>query len=315
MVNTSETFVTEFIFLGLSNEPTVQTILFVVFLTIYLISLFGNIIIICLIIIDSQLHTPMYFFLFHLSFLDLSYISTNVPQMLVNLVTNKKTISFRGCAVQMYFSLAFGMTECFLLGAMAYDRYVAICQPLHYMVIMNWKFCIYLAAFCWSCSLVSSMVINVFTSHLPFCGPNVLNHYFCEVPAVLTLACTDTSLIELIVFVFSIIIVFVPFLLIIVSYIYIFFTVLRIKTVQGRAKAFSTCASHLTVVTLFYGTAIFMYMRPKLKSSQDSDKMVAMFYTILMPMLNPLIYSLRNKVIKGSVERAIVVIRCSIIKK
>ncbi|XP_034982586.1 olfactory receptor 2G3-like [Zootoca vivipara] len=309
MVGCNKTFVTEFIFLGFSDHPRVQLVLFVVFLACYLLTVFGNVVIISVVRVYPRLHTPMYFFLINLSFLDIYYVSTNVPQMLVNLVTRRKTILFWGCAIQMYFSLAFGMTECFLLGVMAYDRYVAICQPLLYTAIMNWKLCALLAAFCWCSSLMSSMIINIFTLQLPFCGPNVLNHYFCEVPAVLSLASTDTYLAEMVVFVFSIIIVFIPFLLIIVSYTYIFLAVLRIQTAQGRAKAFSTCASHLTVVAIFYGTAIFMYMRPRSKSSRDGDKVIALFYTIIMPMLNPLIYSLRNKDVKHALKRPLVLIR------
>ncbi|XP_060118409.1 olfactory receptor 2G3-like [Heteronotia binoei] len=309
--NKNETFVTEFIFLGLSSQPRVQMILFFVFLAFYLFSMFGNIIIILVVGTDFRLHTPMYFFLINLSILDISYTSTNVPQMLINLLTRRKTISFWGCATQMYFSLAFGMTECFLLGVMAYDRYVAICQPLQYTVIMNGKICIRLASFCWSSSLVSSMIINTFTLQLPFCGLNILNHYFCEVPAVLTLVCADTFLTEMVVFVFSIIIVFVPFLLIIVSYGYIFRAVLQIQTAKGRTKAFSTCASHLIVVVIFFGTAIFTYMRPSLKSAQDRDKVSAVFYTIIMPMLNPLIYSLRNKDVKSSLRRSLTLLRSS----
>ncbi|KAM6465628.1 olfactory receptor 2G3-like [Liasis olivaceus] len=310
MVDINHTFVTEFIFLGFSNQPRVQMILFVVFLGCYLLTVLGNVTIISVVRVNPQLHTPMYFFLVNLSFLDISYISTNVPQMLLNLVTRWKTISFGGCVIQMYFSLAFGMTECFLLGVMAYDRYVAICQPLHYAAIMTWKLCTQLAVFCWSSSLMSSMVINIFTFQLPFCGPNILNHYFCEVPAVLSLACTDTSLAEMVVFIFSIIIVFIPFLLIIISYSYIFLTVLQIQTAQGRAKAFSTCASHLTVVVIFYGTAIFMYMRPRTRSSQGRDKVIALFYTIIMPMLNPIIYSLRNNDVKNVLRKLVELLKC-----
>nr|XP_020647964.1 olfactory receptor 2G3-like [Pogona vitticeps] len=310
MADINKTFVTEFVFLGFSSQPKVQVLLFVAFLTCYLLTMFGNIAIISVIRADPQLHTPMYFFLINLSLLDIYYISTNVPQMLMNLVTRRRTISFWGCVIQMYFSLAFGMTECFLLGVMAYDRYVAICQPLHYAATMNWEMCFWLAAICWSSGLLSSMTINVFTFQLPFCGPNTLNHYFCEVPAVLSLACTDTSFIEMIVFVFSIVIVFIPFLLIMVSYTLIFFAVLQRQSAQGRTKAFSTCASHLIVVTIFYGTAIFMYMRPKLKYSQDRGKVTALFYTIIMPMLNPLIYSLRNKDVKDVLRKRHVLIKC-----
>ncbi|XP_006032303.2 olfactory receptor 2G3-like [Alligator sinensis] len=302
----NQSCMTEFIFLGLSSEPRVEAVLFMVFLVFYLLTVVGNIIITTVIRIDPQLHVPMYFFLINLSFLDICYISTNVPQMLVNLLSRKKTISFMGCAVQMYLSLAFGMTECFLLGVMAYDRYVAICHTLQYRVIMNRKVCAQMAVMSWTCSLLSSMVINVMTLRLPFCGPNTLNHYFCEVPAVLTLACTDTSLTEMVVFIFSILIVFIPFLLIVVSYICILSAILQIHSAHGRAKAFSTCGSHLTVVTLFYGTAIFMYMRPRSQSSRDRDKAIAVFYTIVTPMLNPLIYTLRNKEVKRALRRMVI---------
>ncbi|XP_057619337.1 olfactory receptor 2G3-like [Chionomys nivalis] len=281
--------VTEFVFLGLSSDPKIQLVLFFVFLFFYILSVVGNIIIITIIQIEPRLQTPMYFFLTNLSFLDICYTSTNVPQMLSNMVGSKKTIPFAGCATQMYFSLSFGMIECVLLGVMAYDRYVAICHPLHYTVIMDQSTCVQLAAISWASSFLSSMIINVLTLSLPYCGPNVLNHFFCEVPSVLRLACTDTSLTELVVFVFSIIIVFIPFLLIIVSYARILLSVLRMRSAFGRHKALSTCASHLTVVTLFYGTAIFMYMRPQSKSSRAGGKVIAVFYTVVTPMLNPLI--------------------------
>lgn len=297
--------VTEFVFLGLSSQPKVQLILFIIFLFFYLLTVAGNIIIITIIQIEPHLQTPMYFFLTNLSFLDICYTSTNVPQMLSNMVGKKKTISFSRCAAQMYFSLSFGMIECVLLGVMAYDRYVAICHPLHYTIIMNQNTCVQLAAISWSSSFLSSMIINVLTLSLPYCGPNVLNHFFCEVPSVLRLACTDTSFTEMVVFIFSIIIVFIPFLLIVVSYAQILLSVLRMRSASGRHKALSTCASHLTVVTLFYGTAIFMYMRPQSKSSRAGGKIIAVFYTVITPMLNPLIYSLRNQDVKGALRRAI----------
>ncbi|XP_008692343.1 olfactory receptor 2G3-like [Ursus maritimus] len=296
--------VTEFVFLGLSSQPKMQLILFIMFLFFYLLTVVGNIIIITIIQIEPRLQTPMYFFLTNLSFLDICYTSTNVPQMLSN-VMGKKTIPFSSCATQMYFSLSFGMIECVLLGVMAYDRYVAICHPLHYTIIMNQSICVQLAAISWSSSFLSSMVINILTLSLPYCGPNVLNHFFCEVPSILRLACTDTSFTELVVFIFSIIIVFIPFLLIVVSYARILLSVLRIRSASGRHKALSTCASHLTVVALFYGTAIFMYMRPQSKSSRAGGKIVAVFYTVITPMLNPLIYSLRNQDVKGALRRAI----------
>ncbi|XP_045041264.2 putative olfactory receptor 2B8 [Desmodus rotundus] len=297
--------VTEFVFLGLSSQPKVQLILFIIFLFFYLLTMAGNIIIVTIIQIEPHLQTPMYFFLTNLSFLDICYTSTNVPQMLSNMVGKKKTISFSRCAAQMYFSLSFGMIECVLLGVMAYDRYVAICHPLHYTIIMDQNTCVQLAAISWSSSFLSSMIINILTLSLPYCGPNVLNHFFCEVPSVLRLACTDTSLTEMVVFIFSIIIVFIPFLLIVVSYTQILLSVLRMRSASGRHKALSTCASHLTVVALFYGTAIFMYMRPQSKSSRAGGKIIAVFYTVITPMLNPLIYSLRNQDVKGALRRAI----------
>ncbi|NP_001375900.1 olfactory receptor 2G3-like [Canis lupus baileyi] len=303
MIKTNFT-VTEFVFLGLSSQPKMQLILFIMFLFFYLLTVVGNIIIITIIQIEPRLQTPMYFFLTNLSFLDICYTSTNVPQMLSNMM-GKKTIPFSSCATQMYFSLSFGMIECVLLGVMAYDRYVAICHPLHYIVIMNQSICVQLAAISWSSSFLSSMVINVLTLSLPYCGPNVLNHFFCEVPSVLRLACTDTSFTELVVFIFSIIIVFIPFLLIVVSYARILLSVLRIRSASGRHKALSTCVSHLTVVALFYGTAIFIYMRPQSKSSRAGGKIIAVFYTVITPMLNPLIYSLRNQDVKGALRRAI----------
>ncbi|XP_016055887.1 PREDICTED: putative olfactory receptor 2B8 [Miniopterus natalensis] len=298
--------VTEFVFLGLSSEPKVQLILSVMFLSFYLITVAGNVLLITLTQLDPRLQSPMYFFLTNLAFLDVCYTSTNVPQMLSNMLGKKKTIPFSSCAAQMYFSLSFGMIECVLLGVMAYDRYVAICQPLHYTVIMDRNTCVQLAAVSWSSSFLSSMIINVLTLSLPYCGPNVLNHFFCEVPSVLRLACTDTSLTEMVVFIFSVVIVFTPFLLIVVSYARILLSVLRMRSASGRRKALSTCAAHLTVVALFYGTAIFMYMRPQPKSSRAGGKIIAVFYTVITPMLNPLIYSLRNQDVKGALRRAIV---------
>lgn len=303
-INTNLT-VTEFVFLGLSSEPKMQLILFIMFLFFYLSTVAGNVIIIIIIQMEPCLQTPMYFFLTNLSFLDICYTSTNVPQMLSNLVGKRNTIPFSSCATQMYFSLSFGMIECVLLGVMAYDRYVAICHPLHYTFIMDQNTCIQLAVISWSSSFLSSMVINVLMLSLPYCGPNILNHFFCEVPSVLSLACTDTSFTELVVFIFSIIIVFIPFLLITVSYVRILQSLLRMRSASGRYKALSTCTSHLTVVTLFYGTAIFMYMRPQSRSSWAGSKIIAVFYTVITPMLNPLIYSLRNQDVKGALRRAI----------
>ena len=304
MITTNFTW-TEFVFLGLSSQPKMQLILFIMFLFFYVLTVVGNIIIITIIQIETRLQTPMYFFLTNLSFLDICYTSTDVPQMLSNMVGRKKTIPFPRCATQMYFSLSLGMTECVLLGVMAYDRYVAICHPLHYTVIMNQKTCVQLAGISWASSFLSSTVINIFTLSLPYCGPNVLDHFFCEVPSILRLACTDTSFTEMVVFIFTIVIVFIPFLLIVISYARILLTVLRMRSASGRHKALSTCASHLTVVALFYGTGIFMYMRPQSKTSRAGGKIIVVFYTVITPMLNLLIYSLRNQDIKGTLRRAL----------
>ncbi|NXT24060.1 OR2D2 protein, partial [Syrrhaptes paradoxus] len=304
MARENQSVVTEFIFEGLSSQPRTQTVLFVVFLVLYLFTMVGNITIVTVIRADCQLHSPMYFFLANLSFVDICYISSNIPQMLVNLLTKKKTISFSGCGAQMYFALAFGMTECVLLGVMAYDRYVAICHPLRYAAVMNRKLCTQMVVASWASSLLSSMVINSLTLRLPFCGPDTLNHYFCEVPAVLALACADTALTGLVIFIFSILLLFIPFVLIITSYAHILSTILTIQSARARSKAFSTCGSHLMVVTVFYGTAICMYMNPKSRRPQDRDKVVAVFYTIVTPVLNPLIYSLRSKDMKCALRRA-----------
>ncbi|NXN31615.1 OR2A5 protein, partial [Nycticryphes semicollaris] len=304
MAGGNQSVVTEIIFQGLSSQPQTQTVLFIVFLVFYLLTLVGNSAIITVIRADCQLHLPMYWFLANLSFLDICYISTNIPQMLVNLLTKKRTMSFSACAAQMYFSMAFGMTECVLLGVMAYDRYMAICHPLLYTTVMNRKLCTHMVVASWTSSLLSSMVINSLTLRLPFCRPNILNHYFCEVLAVLPLACADTTFMELVIFIFSILVVFTPFVLIITSYVHILSAVLKIQSAHLQSKAFSTCGSHLMVVTIFYGTAICKYMNPKSRPPQDRDKVVAVFYTVVAPMLNPLIYSLRNKDMKSALRRA-----------
>ncbi|NXP14640.1 OR2D2 protein, partial [Thinocorus orbignyianus] len=304
MMGGNQSEVTEFIFQGLSSQPWTQSVLFVVFLSCYLFTLVGNITIIAVIRADCQLHLPMYFFLANLSFLDICYISTNIPQMLVNLLTKRRTITFSACAAQMYFFTTFGMTECVLLGVMAYDRYMAICHPLLYSTVMNRKLCTHMVVASWTSSLLSSMVINSLTLQLPFCGPDILNHYFCELPAVLALACADTTFTEMVIFIFSIFIVFTPFLLIIASYAHILSAILKIQSAHLQSKAFSTCGSHLMVVTIFYGTVTCMYMNPKPRSPQDRDKVLAVFYAIVAPMLNPLIYSLRNKDMKRALRRA-----------
>nr|XP_033815946.1 olfactory receptor 2A5-like [Geotrypetes seraphini] len=301
---TNGTSVTGFILLGLPNQLRIQNVLFIVFLLIYIATVTGNALIISVTRLDHHLHTPMYFFLSNLSFLDISYSSSIVPRMLINFLSSRY-ISYLGCTTQMYVHLSLGGTECFLLAVMAYDRYVAICNPLRYAIIMNNKACMKIAAGSWICGFLDALVHTVLALQLPYCGPNEINHFLCEVPAVLNLACTDISINKIVIFACAIVVVLFPFLLILFSYIHILSTVLRIRSAEGRYKAFSTCASHLMVVTLFYGAVIFMYMKPKSEHSQEQDKMATLFYSVVTPMLNPMIYSLRNQEVKGALRKVV----------
>ncbi|XP_051027859.1 olfactory receptor 2A12-like [Acomys russatus] len=294
----NQSWVSEFILLGFSSDPTTNSILFVVFLPIYLSSVLGNGLIFMLVCLDTQLHTPMYFFLCTLSLLDMSYVTTTMPQMLVHLLAHSQTISFAGCWLQMYVFGALGMAECILFVVMAYDRYVAICYPLRYTVILNWGMCVWLAAGTWICGLFSSLLHTFFTMNLPYCGPNRVNHYFCEGPSVRSLACMDTHVIELVDLVLSVFVVVTPISLIVASYIRIAVEILKIKSMQARCKAFSTCASHLTVVTFFYAPCTYIYMRPNSSYSPERDKQISLFYNVFTALLNPVVYSLRNKDIK-----------------
>ncbi|KAG9466530.1 hypothetical protein GDO78_016544 [Eleutherodactylus coqui] len=300
MLPTGWTAFEEFILLGLTSLPDIKIILFVIFFPCYIISLKGNIAIILISRLSSRLHTPMYFFLSHLSFLDIWHTSIIVPLMLIHFLSLRKSISFNGCVTQMFIHLSLGGTECYLLLSMAYDRYVAICSPLHYTTIMHPVLCIKMATGSWAGGIINSIVHTVFALQLPFCGPNVLNHFFCEIPSVLELACADTSLNKTVIFFFAIFVVMGPFFLILITYGYIISSILKISTSVGRRKAFSTCASHIIVVSLFYGTIIFMYMRPGSSHVANQDKMASLFYSVIAPMLNPLIYTLRNKDVIGA---------------
>ncbi|XP_076789628.1 olfactory receptor 2D2-like [Arvicanthis niloticus] len=302
----NQSWVSEFILVGFSSDPTTNSILFIVFLLIYLSSVLGNGLIIMLVCLDTQLHTPMYFFLCTLSLLDMSYVTTTMPQMLVHLLAHSQTISFAGCWLQMYVFGALGITECTFFVVMAYDRYVAICYPLSYTVILNWSLCIRLAAGTWICGFLSSFLNTFFTMSLPYCGPNRVNHFLCEGPSVRSLACMDTHLLEMVDLVLSVVLVLVPISLIVASYIRIAKAILKIKSTQGRCKAFSTCASHLTVVTLFYLPATYIYMKPNSSYSTEQDKQISLFYTAFTPLLNPVVYSLRNKDIKRAFLKVIV---------
>ncbi|XP_072489047.1 olfactory receptor 2D3-like [Notamacropus eugenii] len=303
MENTNLTSVTEFIFLGLSSQPELQLLLFLLFLMIYLLILMGNLLIVLLILRDSRLHTPMYFFLTNLSSIEICFTSCVFPQMLVHFFAQRKSISYSCCVIQVYTSLTFGISECFLLSVMAYDRFVAIREPLRYLISMNWGLCRILAAGSWLGGFIISTVDTVATFQLTFCQDNVINHFFCEMPALMHLSCTDTSQAELVVQVFCIFTLFCPVTFIILSYAHIIVAVLRIRSAQGRRKAFSTCSSHLLVVILFYGNSIFVYMKPQSLSSPEHNKIASMFYVTFTPALNPLIYSFRNKEVQMALRK------------
>ncbi|XP_026523044.1 olfactory receptor 2D2-like [Notechis scutatus] len=300
----NQSSVAEFVLLGLAEGDMTETMLFVLFLVIYLVTLAGNCSMVMLIGVEHRLHTPMYFFLLHLSLLDICYSSVTSPQMLVHLLSRHKAISFVRCAFQMYIFLVFGMAECVLLGLMAYDRYVAICHPLHYTSIINWHFCSWTTGAAWLSGFLNSLIVNVFALRLSYCIQNHINQFFCEVPAVIKLASGDSSEAEIVVFVFGSLLLLLPFILIAASYARIGIAILHIRSAEGQRRAISTCGSHLMVVTLFYGTALFAYMRPSsVSSATGQDKAVSVFYTVVTPMMNPLIYSLRNKEVKGALRK------------
>ncbi|XP_063788407.1 putative olfactory receptor 2B8 [Pseudophryne corroboree] len=296
----NNTVVTAFILLGLSNEPRTQVILFFVFLLVYISILIGNISILILILSDVSLHTPMYFFLGNLSFLDICYSSSTVPRMLKDLMSVKKTISYAECATQMYISLCLGQSECILLAVMAYDRYVAICYPLHYTIIMSKMVCVRLAIGTWISGVLLSTSLVTITLNVNRCGNNEINNFLCEVPEVLSLGCENILFVEFIIFVISVIILMIPVTFIVISYSQIISCILKIKSAARQRKAFSTCGSHMMVVTMFYGSAMAAYMKPRSSSAGGTDKFIAIFYVVITPMLNPLIYSLRNNDVKAA---------------
>ncbi|XP_019344063.2 olfactory receptor 2A12-like [Alligator mississippiensis] len=294
----NQTLVTEFILGGFSSNPKMQSFFLGLFSIIYIITLLGNLVIFSLICLDPHLHTPMYFFLSNLSVLDICYSSSTIFHLLSNFLFQRRTISLVGCAAQMYLFLVLATTECILLSVMAYDRYVAICLPLNYTVIMNQRTRVTLAMVSWGSGLVVPVPFTVLTWRLPFCGPNVINHFFCEMPALWRLACSDTQPIELTTQVGSLFSLLAPIIFIFVSYVHILAAILKINYSGGRQKAFSTCFSHLVVVALFYGTAFFRYIQPMSLRTPVLNKVISLFYTVLTPMLNPIIYSLRNREVK-----------------
>ncbi|XP_053119463.1 olfactory receptor 6-like [Hemicordylus capensis] len=305
MGKVNQTIITEFILLGFPTSENFQFLLFFLFLFSYLMVLAENIIIMMAVWMNCHLHKPMYYFLFNMSFLEVWYISVTIPKMLLGFLTQSKLISFAGCMTQLYFFVSLACTECVLLAVMAYDRYVAICFPLHYSIIMSTRLCFQLAGGSWMSGFTISVFKVSFISQLTFCGSNIINHFFCDISPVLQLACTDMSLAELVDFVLAIIILVFPLCVTVLSYIYIIATILRIPSVTGRNKAFSTCASHLTVVIIYYTAMIFMYVRPKAITSYDSNKLISSVYAVLTPMLNPFIYCLRNTEVKKAIWRTV----------
>uniref|UniRef100_A0A6J0UWZ1 Olfactory receptor n=1 Tax=Pogona vitticeps TaxID=103695 RepID=A0A6J0UWZ1_9SAUR len=296
----NQTLVMEFILVGLSSNPRTQLVLFVIFLVVYLLILVGNGIIMITILHDRGLHTPMYFFLSNLSFIDICHSTVTVPKMLADFLTTVKTISFEGCVTQMFFLHLFACTEIFLLTVMAYDRYVAICNPMHYLTVMNHKVCLLLAGTIWLGGTVHSLALIGMTINLPYCGPREVDNFFCDVPPIIKLACTNTYVIEILIVSNSGLISIVCFVVLVVSYGVILVS-LRNRFAEGRRKALSTCAAHLTVVTLFLGHCIFIYSRPS--TSFSEDKVVSVFFTAITPLLNPIIYTLRNEDMKRALHK------------
>ncbi|XP_042333489.1 olfactory receptor 11L1-like [Sceloporus undulatus] len=303
MVNCS--IISEFQFMGFQSLRGWQTPLFTVFLLIYMLTITGNVIIIAVVKLEPCLHSPMYSFLQNLSFLEIWYTTTIVPKMLSSLLIGNKAISFTGCMSQLYFFVFFGATECFLLSVMAYDRYLAICDPLHYTVAMNTQFCTHLAIGSWVSGLLTGLLPSLLISRLSFCSSNQINHFFCDIPPLLKLSCSDTSVTEIIIFALSVLVIFTCFLLTMVSYVFIIFTILKIPSASGKKKTFSTCGSHLAVVMIYYGTMMSMYIQPSASLSSDLNKVVSVFYTVVTPLLNPVIYSLRNNDFKEALRKLV----------
>ncbi|XP_054572814.1 olfactory receptor 7A5-like [Eptesicus fuscus] len=299
----NDTLISEFLLLGFSEEPALQPLIFGLFLSMYLITVLGNLLIILAVSSDSHLHTPMYFFLSNLSLVDICFTSTTIPKMLVNIQTQSKVITYEGCITQMYFFIFFGGLDDFLLAVMAYDRYVAICHPLHYMVIMNSRLCGLLVLMSWIMGALISLLQSLIVLPLSFCTDLEIPHYFCELKEVVKLACSDTFLNTMVMYFVSVLLAGGPLAGIIYSYTKIVSTIRAISSAQGKYKAFSTCVSHLSVVSLFYGTSLGVYLSSAATQSSHSSATASVMYAVVTPMLNPFIYSLRNKDIKRGLRR------------
>ncbi|XP_069083486.1 olfactory receptor 5AP2-like [Pleurodeles waltl] len=299
----NESIVTEFILSGFTTDKDLQVFLFTIFILVYVSTLLGNVSILMLICMDLHLHTPMYFFLGSLAVLDLGFSSTSSPKMLADMLAEKKTISFFGCLTQLFFYAGFGSTEFFLLAMMAYDRYVAICNPLLYTLTMTKSLTFHWVAIAYFGGFLHSLIHTGCIWRLSFCGPDIIDHFMCDYPVVLKLSCTDFTINDLLRIVFAAFVMVISLLIVVISYAYILIAVLRIRTSAGRSRAFSTCTSHFICVSLFYGTVLFMELRPNTTTSHEQDKMVAVLSTVLIPVLNPLIYSLRNQDMKEALRK------------
>ncbi|XP_062992635.1 olfactory receptor 1M1-like, partial [Elgaria multicarinata webbii] len=301
----NQSYITEFILLGFGDHQELQIPLFTLFLLIYIVTMAGNILIIrdVLLVTYQHLHTPMYFFLGNLSCLEICCSSNILPRMLFSFLTGRETISVNACFVQEYVFGSLGSVECYLLSVMSFDRYLAICKPLHYVTMMNGKLCLQLVAISWFCGVLASTLTVILISTLEFCDGNKIDHYFCDTSPIIELSCTDTHILKLFLYVASFIVTFPPFILTLTSYIFIIVAIMKIPSTTGKQKAFSTCSSHLLVVTIFYSTLISIYVIPNTVRLNDLHKFFSVFYTILTPMLNPIIYSLRNKEVKDALRR------------
>ncbi|XP_021057030.1 olfactory receptor 5B3-like [Mus pahari] len=299
------TEVTNFLLLGLTDDPRLQLPLFIIFLLIYIITLVGNLGMILLILLDSRLHNPMYFFLGNLSLVDVLYSSAITPKVMSGLLIGDKLISYNDCAAQMFFFAAFATVENYLLASMACDRYAAVCKPLHYATTMTPRVCMCLIMGCYALGFLNVSVYLGDTFSLSFCKSNVVHHFFCDMPAIMALSCSDRHVNELVLIYLASFNIFFALIIILVSYIIIFITILKMHSSSGVQKALSTCASHFTAVFIFYGTTIFMYLQPSSRHAMDTDKIVSVFYTMVIPMLNPLVYSLRNKEVKSAFMKVV----------
>ncbi|XP_036032515.1 olfactory receptor 145-like isoform X2 [Onychomys torridus] len=305
MVLTNGSLVTEFILLGLTDNPDLQIPLFLVFLAMYMITALGNLTLIILIVLNSNLHTPMYFFLFNLSFIDICYSSVVTPKMLMNFLVKKNVIGFAGCMTQLYFFCFFVISECYVLTAMAYDRYVAICNPLMYNVAMSPKVCSFLMIGSYLMGVFDAMIHTGCILRLTFCDGNTINHYFCDLLPLMKLSCTSTYVNEIEIFIVGGKDITLPSIVVFISYGFVLSSILQIRSTAGRSKAFSTCSSHIIAVSLFFGSCAFMYLKPSSIGSLNEGKVSSVFYNIVVPMMNPLIYSLRNKDVKVALRKTL----------